>query len=147
MPNAALKQRENAPYDPKRGILDKLGDISGVEIAQNEVLLAIYMRPELTPGGLALPISNLKEDRYQGKVGLVVKIGEACNFDFIDTIYGNSFKLDVKLHDWVVVRPSDTWTLDLTSDPQAMSLSDFVPVRLVRDRQIRLRIPSPAMAW
>jgi len=144
MPATAIKPAE---YDPKREILDKLGDLSHVEIAQNEVLLAIYMRPEKTAGGIVLTHNNRKEDRYQGKVGLVVKIGEACKFVRHDDHAGVHYGLDIQLHDWVVVRASDTWTLDINSDPRALSLEDFVPCRLVYDDQIRMRVPQPGMIW
>lgn len=147
MPPTAIKQRESVEYDPKKEILDKLGDISSVEIAQNEVLIAIYMRPEKTAGGIVVPGSNLKEDRYQGKAGLVIKIGTACRFQRTDAQTGASYGLDIKLYDWVVVRPSDTWTLDLNADKKAFSLLDFVPVRLVYDDQIRMRVPSPEMVY
>jgi co-chaperonin GroES (HSP10) len=147
MPAAALKQRTSAEYDPKREILEKLGDISSVEIAQNEVLIAIYMRPEKTAGGIVVPGSNLKEDRYQGKAGLVIKIGSACRFRRTDAHTGVSYGLDIGLYDWVVVRPSDTWTLDLNADKKALSLLDFVACRLVYDDQIRMRVPSPEMVY
>lgn len=134
MSNAALKQHE---ADPKQEILTKLGDLSHFEMIRNEVLLAIYVRPDTTPGGIAITQKYQKEDEYQGKVGLVVKIGPGCEF----------FNLDIKLHDWVVVRPSDTWQLDVNADPKALTRQDFVPCRLVVDSQIRARIASPQMVW
>src|ERR1700728_4754716 len=94
----AIKQ---AQYDPKREILDKLGDLSHVEIAQNEVLLAIYQRPEATSGGIILTPNTRKEDRYQGKVCLVVKIGSACRFEREDAQSGVKYGLKINLHDWV----------------------------------------------
>lgn len=136
MPNAA-KQIAHVDHDPKQEILDKLGDLSSVEIARNEVLLAIYQRPEKTPGGIILTHNNLKEDIYQGKVGLVVKIGPGCRFA----------NIDIQLHDWVVVRPSDTWALDVNADPNALKREDFVACRFVFDDQIRARIAQPGMVW
>lgn len=147
MPAAALKQRDSAGFDPKQDILDKLGDISSVEIAQNEVLLAIYRRPEQTPGGIYLTPKDLNEDRYQGKVGLVIKIGSACRFQRTDAQTGAIYGLDIQLHDWVVVRTSDTWTLDLNSDAKALQLKDFVACRLAYDDQIRMRVPNPGMVY
>ena len=141
---SALKAAE---FDPKQEILGKLGDLSHVEIAQNEVLLAIYLRPEKTPGGIILTANNRKEDRYQGKVGLVVKIGSACRFVRQNEKDGVAYGLDIKLHDWVVVRASDTWTLDVNTDPKALKLEDFVPCRLVYDDQIRMRMSSPGAIW
>lgn len=134
MPNAATKI--HIP-DPKRDILEKLGDLSHFEIANNEVLLAIYERPDTTPGGIALTQKYRKEDVYQGKVGLVVKIGPRCQFSSVD----------IQLHDWVVTRASDTWALDVNADPKALTQEDFVPCRLVFDDQIRARIAHPSMVW
>lgn len=135
MPTAA-KQISHV-HDPKQEILDKLGDLSHFEIARNEVLLAIYERPDMTPGGIALTRKTRKEDIYQGKIGLVVKIGPNCQFP----------NLDIKLHDWVVTRASDTWALDVNADPNALTQEDFVPCRLVFDDQIRARIAQPGMVW
>lgn len=141
-----LKQNERE-YDPKREILERLGDLSAIEIAQNEVLLAIYIRSEKTAGGIVLTAQNLKEDRYQGKCGLVVKIGSACRFVRKDAATGIEYGLDIKLHDWVVVRPSDTWPLDINSDTNGLQVQDFVQCRLAYDDQIRLRVSDPRMVW
>lgn len=136
MPSAAAKKI--VEFDSERQeILNKLGDLSKAELSRNEVLLAIYRRPEKTPGGIILTHNNLKEDIYQGKVGLVVKIGPGCQFP----------NLNIKLHDWVVVRPSDSWALDVNADPDALKREDFVPCRLVFDDQIRMRVAHPGMVW
>ncbi len=142
----ALKKPDLTP-DPKQEILDKLGDISDFEISTNEVLLAIYRRPEKTAGGIILTHNTLKEDVYQGKVGLVVKIGDACSFDTNDAYSGTIFKLDIKLHDWVVVRPSDTWAVDINGSVELLEKKDFVACRLVRPCYIRARIQNPLVVW
>lgn len=142
---ASLKK--TAEPDTKQEILDKLGDLSHFEIANNEVLLAIYQRPDKTAGGIALTAKTQKEDIYQGKVGLVVKIGSACRFQRHDPVRNVSYGLDIQIHDWVVVRPSDTWPLDVNADPNALLQSDFVPCRLVFDDLIRARITHPSMIW
>lgn len=145
MPATALKRTEQ--IDEKQELLARLGDLSHVRIAQNEVLLAIYVRPEKTPGGIILTQKNRKEDMYQGKVGLVVKIGEACQFVRGDPEKGRQYGIPVKLHDWVVVRPSDTWPIDVNTDPNALQIEDFVPCRLVFDDRIRLVVSSPGVIW
>lgn len=133
--------------DEKQQILDRLGDLSTFEIPDNSLLLAIYQRPEKTQGGIILTSNTLKEDIYQGKVGLVVKIGAACSFDFNDAYADTIFNLDVKLHDWVVVRPSDTWALDLNLNPEVIEKKDFVACRLTKPRHIRARIQNPLSVW
>jgi len=142
-----LKRKNMSERDEKRELLAKLGDIAEIEIAQNEVLLAIYRRPDTTPGGIALAAQTLKEDVYQGKVALVVKIGAACNFQQENPYDGMKFSLDIKLHDWVVVRPSDTWALDINGNASGLRIEDFVPCRLVRDKHIRLRVSNPQVIW
>lgn len=140
----AAKQKE---LDPKQEILDKLGDVSEAVIAQNEVLIAMYMRPEKTAGGIIMPHQNLREDRYQGKVGLVVKIGEACRFQRTNSVTGVTYGIPVDLHDWVVVRTSDTWSLDINPNPNVSDPNAFTLCRLVFDDQIRMKVPHPGMVW
>jgi hypothetical protein len=147
MKAVSLLKSAHEEYDPRAEILRKLGDLSGIEIAQNEVLLAIYMRPETTAGGIVLPQQNLKEDRYQGKCGLVVKIGSACRFLRTDPDTGVQYGLDIRLHDWVATRPSATWALDVNTDLEARQIQDFVPCRMVYDDAIRMRVADPRLIW
>lgn len=145
MPSALKKSVEQIDAD-KQEILDRLGDISGVEIAQNECLIATYMRPKKV-GSFYLPDENLKEDQYQGKTGLVVKIGSACRFTRIDQAAGIVYGFEVNLHDWVVVRTSDTWPLEICTVRNNSDPSKNVKCRLVYDDQIRMRIPYAGMVW
>lgn len=146
--SAVLKSKQNDPSeDQKRDILKKLGDVSGFEIAQNEVLLAIYQRPETTGGGIIQVAQTLKEDIYQGKVGLVVKIGEHCQFDRTDPYTNIQTGIPISMHDWVVVRPSDTWALDVNMKSETLSRNDFVACRLVKDKDIRAKITHPGQVW
>jgi hypothetical protein len=137
MPASALKSSIKDYFDTKKQILDKIGDLSGYEIAHNEVLCAIYLRPEYSPGGIALTHTNLKEDLFQAKAHLVLKIGPGCVFK----------NMDVKLHDWVVLRPSDAWALDVNTRPDVLDRKDFVPCRMVYDDMIRARISHPSIVW
>lgn len=122
MPNVAMKHEK----DPRQIILEELGDISGFEIANNQVLIATYRRPEKTRGGIILTPTNLNEDLFQSKAGLVVAIGPGCQF-----------RIPVALHDWVVVRPSDAYALEV----------NFVHCRLAYDDRISAKIPTPGMVW
>lgn len=129
--------RDIPAYDPKKEILDKIGDLSGFEICNNEVLLAIYERPEKSAGGIIMPHSNLKEDIYQGKSHLVVKIGPACDFPMVK----------IKLYDWVFVRPSDGWAVDVNMRADILDRTQFYPCRMIYDKHIRAKIPQPQMVW
>jgi len=150
MANTALKNRDITNTESERlkqSILNKVGNLDGYEIANNEVLCAIYLREEKTPGGIVLPHQNLKEDLYQAKAHLVLKIGSACRFVRTDVNTGVIYGVPIQLHDWIVLRPSDAWALDINMMPSILSREDFVPCRMIFDDQIRARIAHPGMVW
>lgn len=61
--------------DPRREILERVGDLSGHKVLKDLVLVATYIEPEVTKGGIYKTETRLNESRYQGKVGLVLKLG------------------------------------------------------------------------
>jgi len=120
--------------DPKKTILDALGDIDDYKVFHNEIVVAVYIRPEKTASGIYLPDSHRDEDRHQSKVGLVVKVGPEA----FDDPNGNWFRdMDVKLHDWIVYRPSDGWSQTVNG----------VLCRALKDTAVRGKIPHPDMVW
>jgi hypothetical protein len=123
MPNVSMKHES----DPRDVLLKQVGDISEFKICNNEVLIAIYRRPEKTVGGIVIPKSNLDEDLFQSKAGLVLAIGPSCDFPLVP----------IALHDWILVRPADTYALEVNK----------VSCRLVYDKYIRVKIPHPEMIW
>jgi co-chaperonin GroES (HSP10) len=126
----AMKHEE----DPRQEILKKIGDISDIEIFNNQILVGIYFRPTKTAGGIHLPDQVRAEDRFQGKVGLVLKKGPAA---FVDET-GKWFQgMDVDIGDWIVLRPSDGWAINIYG----------VECRLVEDTSVRVRIPAPDAVW
>lgn len=116
----------------RQAIIEAVGDLDGIKVMQNMVLVATYIRPEKTRGGLLLPESAIEEDIWQGKVGLVLKLGpvafESDNSDF-DRFAG----ISPKLHDWCVYRVGDAWDITLRG----------VHCRLVADHNVRLVIDDP----
>ena len=119
--------------DPRQKLLEELGDISEIELFHNQVLLAVYLRPTKTKSGLILTDSHVDEDRYQSKVGLLVKSGpQAFEQD------GNWFSgLNFADHDWLVFRPSDGWSITVNG----------VLCRIFDDINIRGRVPPPDAVW
>jgi co-chaperonin GroES (HSP10) len=120
--------------DPKEKILNELGDVSPFKIFNNQVLVAIYTRPARTKSGLYLPDQTVGEDKYQGKVGLVVAKGPSA---FDPEVEGWFKGVEVNLHDWVVFRPSDGWGIDVNN----------VPCRIVDDTSIRGSVDRPDRVW
>lgn len=124
--------------DPKQALLDKVGDLSGVEIFGSDMLVAIYKRPEKTKSGIILTDATRKEDVHQGKVGLVVKMGPFC---YVDE-EGSKFR-DISVGDWIVFRPSDGWQITLNTLQKSISREDVVDCRIVGDANVRMRVMDP----
>lgn len=61
--------------DQRSAILQKVGDLSGHQLLGDRVLVATYIEPEKTAGGIIMPQARVEESRFQGKVGLVLAIG------------------------------------------------------------------------
>ncbi len=119
--------------DPKATLREALGDLSQVELFHNQVLLAVYIRPQKTKSGLYLTDKHTDEDRFQSKVGLLVAKGpQAFEQD------GNWFSgLDFKEDDWLVFRPSDGWSITVNG----------VLCRIFDDINIKGRVPHPDAVW
>jgi co-chaperonin GroES (HSP10) len=116
--------------DPKKALFDAVGDLSGYDIFHNQILVATYVRPEITAGGIIRPGQNVDEDEYQGKVGLVVKVGPTA---FLDTDDQDFCGQSLAPGDWVVYRTGDGWQLTIRD----------TACRILTDRTIRMRIQSP----
>ena len=120
--------------DPaKEEIIKSAGDISEVEVMHNYVLLGIWVRPKITKGGLHLPDTVVDEDKYQGKTGLVLKIGPTA---FVDGEYDFAGQ-KVEVGDWIVLRPGDGWQLRVGNRD----------CRMVTDTSIKLKVPKPDMIY
>ena len=120
--------------EPKQDIIDQLGDISSVEIFNNQVLVATYLRPEKTKSGLYLSDNYRSEDKFQSKIGLIVAMGpQAFNDESGQWFDNTSFNLG----DWVIHRPSDGWSVTVNG----------VLCRILSDTQIKGRVSSPDTVW
>ena len=134
MPSVAMLHE----VDPREEILQKVGDLSGVEVFGNDILVAIYKRPQKTKSGIILADTTRDEDRYQGKVFLVLKLGPTA---YIDD-EGSKFR-DIKEGDWVVGRTSDGWAVTLNSTAGNTSRESAIDCRVITDINIRMRVSSP----
>lgn len=120
--------------DPAKELFDKLGDLSGFEVMFNDVLIAVYIRPEKTKSGIILSDKTRQEDEFQGKAGIVALKGPLAfvsdeNFDFKDQT--------IEIGDWVSIWVSDGRKIEING----------VLCRMVEDRHIRLKIPAPDLVY
>ena len=130
--------------DPAKEIHEKLkGAHEGFRVSGVDVLMAIYQRPERSAGGIILTDNVKGEDLYQGKVGLVLKVGPLVNDRNKDLYNWFGGKLP-KAGDWAVVRVGDTYAFDLAAGKTS---SDKVPCRLIEAKQIRGLISAPDLVW
>lgn len=110
-----------------------------IEVFHNQVLVAIYMAPAVTSGGVHLPDAVRAEDQWQGKVGLVLKKGKIAFVDDRNNAFNGQ---NVEIGEWVVYRVQEAIAIDL-----AISRVDRIHCRLVQDIHIRGRIADPTIIW
>src|SRR4051812_15463884 len=87
---------EAAAADPAKPLIAAAGDLSDYEIFHNLVLVATYIPPPKSlgkdPSGKEIILhkadNSLAEDRFQGKVGLVLKFGPMAFEDDAATKFG-----------------------------------------------------------
>jgi co-chaperonin GroES (HSP10) len=120
--------------DPKASIIEDIGDLSTIELFNNQVLVAIYVRPTKTKSGIYLSDATVDEDKIQGKVGLVVKKGPMA---FVDASEQWFTDIEVNEGDWVIFRPSDGWNISVNN----------MPCRILEDTAVRGKITSPDQVW
>lgn len=113
-------------------IKKKVGSLHGIDVMYNMVLLAAYVRPAKTKGGIIRPGENVEEDIWQGKVGLVLKLGPDAFKDDEEVSFNGQV---ANLGDWVVFKVGDAWQL---------TINDW-PCRLVRDSAIRMKTADPSI--
>lgn len=125
----------------KKEKLDKVPDFDKIQLMGNQVLVLLYMRPETTKGGLIISDGVRNEDKFQGKTGVIMKMGPAA---FVDDSMTSFYGVDPKVNDWVLFRPSDGLPINFCDWANPYG-HDFVSFRMFQDVQIKAIIPEPAM--
>lgn len=120
--------------DPKKKLKDEIGDISNIEIFNNQILVAVYIRPEKTKSGIMLPGQTRDDDKYQSKVGLVLKKGATAFLDDTESWFKD---ITINQDDWVVFKPSDGWAIVVNN----------VMCRMIDDTLVRGRVQHPDNVW
>lgn len=130
--SAALKL--SSASDPKKAIREILGKLSDqIDVLHGKVLIALYIAPEKTAGGIYRPQENVKEDVWQGMVGLVVKKGLIAFKDDDTTKFGGA---DLKeFEDWVAFTPGDGRRIQVNG----------VDCRIIEDTQIMMKVKDPTV--
>lgn len=120
--------------DPADYLLEKLGDMSGITLMHNNILVATYVRPERTASGIILADTTRKEDEHQGKAGLVVKLGPlAFKDDAVNKFHGQTLSIG----EWVFYRISDGWQMKING----------IHCRVFEEAHIRGRLTAPDLIF
>jgi co-chaperonin GroES (HSP10) len=129
--NAIGKMRAIAEdtTDPKQVLLKALGK-HGSKVLHSQVLVAGYVRPAKTKGGIWLSDKVIEEDRYQGNIGMVIALGSGAFKDDAVAKF-NGDKLEIG--DWVMYVPADGIALFINE----------VPCRLFSDTRILMKVENP----
>lgn len=133
--------------DPRKELLDKIGSLDWITVRANQVLAAVYLSPKekvLASGHtLYVPDETNDDDRFRGKVGLVVKMGPLAFTD--DPEHGIRFLPEdrCKVGDWIVFRASDGWQMTITGKGSTHSTL----CRVFVEGDIRAVIDRPDMVW
>lgn len=120
------------PEDFKVKAFEMIGDLSAIDVYLNRVLTLVYIGYERTSGGIIKPTDTKKEDIYQGKTALVLKVGP--------TAFQNSGSWDfagqaVNRGDWVTFKIGNSSQIEFNK----------VACRIVMDQYIETRVRDPRM--
>lgn len=129
MPAAAVYDIANS-NDPLTEMLQRIGDISTVDLAGGRVLLWSYVRPRKTKGGIILTDSQAKEDVWQATVGYILKLGPLAFKNDAKNDFGG---FHPKVGDWVVFTPGEGKRRQING----------VDCRVIEDALIEMRVADP----
>ena len=99
-------------------------------LLRNRLIVGSYVASHITPGGIIKPQKLLDEDRYQGKVGLVLKLGPIA-FKFDEDPEGKNAP---KVGDWVLYRAADT---------SEIGIGEGAPCRVLYDDSVIMVVDDP----
>lgn len=135
MVSAVQKMAEIAQSkDARKSIIDLVGDLSGIRVMNNQLLVGTYIESDKTEGGIWKPQKTVEESRYQGKTGLVLKKGP---FAFVDDASVKFHGQDVKEGEWVLFRFADAWETFLRG----------VSVRFIYDTDVKAIVDDPSLFY
>jgi Chaperonin 10 Kd subunit len=125
----SLSEIQN-PDDYKKEVFRRLEGIE-IEVFANRLLVVVYVQYARSKvGGLILPTEYLKEDLWQGRAALVVKLGKCA---FVDDAHTSFYGQNVHIGDWVSFRVQKSTPVEIAQ----------LPCRIVEDRDIELKHSDP----
>lgn len=140
----------------KAHILQAIGDLNDIDLFGRQCLCAVFVRPNITPGGVALSVKEIREDWYQHKVVLLLKHGPDAFTgadSYLDAMYGGR---PPHLLEWLFARADAGIQTNICGEggsrPQGQDFHfepcdlfewDGWPCRIVPDDAFLGRLPRP----
>jgi hypothetical protein len=115
--------------DFKATVFKEVGDLSKDRVMGNRILVAIFFRPNKIRG-VWRPDSNVEEDAYQSKIGLVLQKGAHAFVPDVETDFRGD---DVQVGQYILYRASDGF-------PETRN---GVPCRILKDQQVMMIVNNP----
>lgn len=135
-----IAERIGKGDDPRQTLIDSIGrtQIENFEPALNLVLVGTYVRSDRSPGGIYLGGDRTRaEDRFQGKIGLVLKLGPTVNTQPRAKLFAGD---PLKVGEWIMYRASDASEFFFVDKKTGM---DGSSARLIEDGLIFARVKDP----
>lgn len=129
-----LMYKLGAVNEFKDNVLKSVGDLSQIKVLGNRVMVATYIEPEKTAGGIFITQKRQEESRFQGKAGLVVAMGPSA-FKY-DGAYEYEGPVPA-VGDWVMFFPSTAREFEYRG----------IKCRSVESTLIEMVLDSPESVW
>lgn len=156
------------PEGLKERLLRELSpQLEKIYLQRNRCLVATYVRPNVSSGGIIFTDKKTEEDRWQGKVGLLLKTGPAA-FEFDEVMeqiqsyltgggpdgapietsesaarYRAYRDLGVPfVGDWIAYRTSETHEVGIEVEKGICA-----SCRFITDDSIIMRVADPSIIW
>lgn len=117
-----------------------LGPLDDIHVHYGFVLVGMYIRTQIGTGVLEAAPQTQLEDRFQGKVGLVLKMGDLAFKSEPGRDFGNA---QVQVGSWCLYRASDGLNLDL----RTLDGMDVMHCKLLSDAEVLGTTVSPDRVW
>lgn len=108
------------------------------EIYGNRLLVAVYVRPEKTEGGIILADSYRQEDVWQGVTGLVVQRGPGA---FKDSDKWKFHGQDIQVGDWITFQPPHSVLTKVGGQYDGMEC------RIIQDCYVLAKVSGPHVCF
>lgn len=141
---SAIAEKIGLGQDARETLIESIGpqNIAEFEPFHNLILVGTYVRSDKSKGGIIIGADRTRqEDRFQGKIGLVLKVGPMAFKDDNVNKFGG---LKVTPGDWIMYRTSDAQEFFFVDRKTGL---DGTSARLLEDVHVKARVTDPELIY